>query len=52
MGTTTSRYASFHNEKRAASDLRKYRENGPIPSTRALIDALKAEGWRVQRSSI
>lgn len=33
MSTTTSRYASFYNEKRAASDLRKYRENGPIPST-------------------
>ena len=44
MATTASRYASFYNEKRAASDLRKYRKNGPIPSTRALIDALKAEG--------
>ena len=44
MATTTSRFASFYNDKRAASDLRKYRKDGPIPSTRALIDALKAEG--------
>jgi magnesium-protoporphyrin O-methyltransferase len=35
---------SFYDEKRAASELRKYRERGPIPSTRALIEALKAEG--------
>jgi magnesium-protoporphyrin O-methyltransferase len=40
---TSIRYGSFYNEKRAASDLRKYREKGPIPSTRALIEALKAE---------
>ena len=44
MATTTSRYGSFYNEKRATSDLRKYREKGPIPSTRALVYALKAEG--------
>jgi magnesium-protoporphyrin O-methyltransferase len=41
---TTGRYGSFYNEKRAASDLRRYREKGPIPSTRTLIEALKAEG--------
>jgi len=35
---------SFYDEKRAASELRKYREKGPIPSTQALIEALKAEG--------
>jgi magnesium-protoporphyrin O-methyltransferase len=35
---------SFYNEKRAASQLRKYRENGPIASTQTLIDALKTEG--------
>jgi magnesium-protoporphyrin O-methyltransferase len=35
---------SFYDEKRAASDLRKYREKGPILSTRALIEALIAEG--------
>lgn len=44
MVTTTNRYGRFYDEKRAASDLRKYRENGPIPSTQALIEALKAEG--------
>jgi 2-polyprenyl-3-methyl-5-hydroxy-6-metoxy-1,4-benzoquinol methylase len=44
MSTTTSRMGSFYDEKRAASDLRKYREKGPIASTGALIEALKAEG--------
>ncbi len=44
MVTTTSRYASFYNVKRAASDLREYRENGPTSATRVLIDALRAEG--------
>jgi 2-polyprenyl-3-methyl-5-hydroxy-6-metoxy-1,4-benzoquinol methylase len=44
MAMATSNYESFYNEKRAATDLRKYREKGPIPSTRALIEALKAEG--------
>ncbi|MGH9175520.1 MAG: class I SAM-dependent methyltransferase [Vicinamibacterales bacterium] len=44
MATTTSRMGSFYNAKLAASELRKYREKGPIPSTRTLIEALKAEG--------
>jgi SAM-dependent methyltransferase len=44
MATTTSRMGSFYNEKRAASQLRKYRERGPIASTQMLIDALKTEG--------
>jgi hypothetical protein len=44
MATTTSRMGSFYDEKLAASQLRKYRGKGPIPSTQALIDALKAEG--------
>jgi len=44
MATTTSRMGIFYNQRLAASDLRKYREQGPIPSTRALIEALKAEG--------
>jgi len=35
---------SFYDEKRAASQLRKYREKGAIASTQTLIDALKAEG--------
>jgi len=42
--TTTAEYGSFYDEKRAAADLRKYREKGPVPSTKALIEALKAEG--------
>ena len=41
---TTSQMATFYNQKKAASELRKYREKGPIPSTKALIDALVAEG--------
>jgi magnesium-protoporphyrin O-methyltransferase len=42
--TTTNQMGSFYSEKLAASQLRKYREKGPIPSTQALIDALKTEG--------
>jgi SAM-dependent methyltransferase len=42
--TTTSQMGTFYNQKKAASELRKYREKGPIPSTKALIDALVAEG--------
>jgi SAM-dependent methyltransferase len=42
--TTTSRMGTFYDQKKAASELRKYREKGPIPSTTALIDALVAEG--------
>jgi 2-polyprenyl-3-methyl-5-hydroxy-6-metoxy-1,4-benzoquinol methylase len=44
MATTTDRMGSFYNEKLAASQLRKYREEGPARWTQALIDALKAEG--------
>ena len=44
MSTTTTAMESFYDEKRAVSELRKYREKGPIPSTRVLIEALKAEG--------
>jgi 2-polyprenyl-3-methyl-5-hydroxy-6-metoxy-1,4-benzoquinol methylase len=42
--TTTNQMGTFYNQKKAASELRKYREKGPIPSTKALIDALVAEG--------
>jgi SAM-dependent methyltransferase len=35
---------TFYNQKKAASELRKYREKGPIPSTKALIEALIAAG--------
>lgn len=40
---TTSDFGNFYNAKKAAAELRRYRTNGPIPSTRALIDALKTE---------
>ncbi len=40
--TTSDAMGSFYDDKRAATDLSKYREKGPIPSTRALIKALKA----------
>lgn len=42
--TTNGQMETFYNQKKAASELRKYREKGPIPSTKALIDALIAEG--------
>lgn len=42
--TTTDQMETLYNQKKAASELRKYREKGPIPSTKALIDALIAEG--------
>ena len=41
--TTTSQMGTFYHQKKAASELRRYREKGPIPSTKALIDALVAE---------
>lgn len=44
MATTTRRMGSLYDDKLAASQLRKYREKGPIASTQALIDALKSEG--------
>ena len=44
MATITTQMGSFYGEKLAASELRKYRKRGPTPSTRTLIEALKAEG--------
>ena len=41
---TTGQMGTLYNAKKAASEMRKYREKGPIPSTKALIDALIAEG--------
>ena len=41
---TTRDFGDFYNARKAASELRSYRSKGPIPSTRMLIDALKAEG--------
>ena len=37
-------FGDFYNARKAASELRRYRRKGPIPSTRMLIDALKTEG--------
>jgi hypothetical protein len=42
--TTTTAMRSFYDPERAATELCEYREKGPIPSTRAQIEALKAEG--------
>ena len=44
MATTTTQMGRFYSEKLATSELRSYREKGPISSTRALIEALRAEG--------
>ena len=44
MSATTVAMSGFYDEKRAASQLRNYRKKGPIPSTRALIEALRADG--------
>jgi hypothetical protein len=41
---TTRDFGDFHNASKAASEVRSYRNKGPIPSTRMLIDALKTEG--------
>ena len=36
-------FGDFYNAKKAASDLRRYRKKGPLPSTRMLIDALTTD---------
>jgi 2-polyprenyl-3-methyl-5-hydroxy-6-metoxy-1,4-benzoquinol methylase/uncharacterized membrane protein len=41
---TTRDFGHFYNARKAASELRSYRNKGPIPSTKILIDALKTEG--------
>jgi magnesium-protoporphyrin O-methyltransferase len=41
---TTRDFGDFYNARKATCELRRYREKGPIPSTRMLIDALGAEG--------
>jgi hypothetical protein len=40
----TKDFSSFYNARKAASELRRYRDTGPIPSTRMLINALTTEG--------
>jgi hypothetical protein len=44
MAGTTSRMGRFYTEKRAAAELRTYKEKGPRPAARILIEALRAEG--------
>ena len=44
MATTTDEFGDFYDERRAASDLKRYREKGPRPWTEMLIESLKAEG--------
>jgi magnesium-protoporphyrin O-methyltransferase len=41
---TTRAFGDFYNARKALAELRSYRSNGPIPSTRMLIDALKTAG--------
>ncbi|MGH8310530.1 MAG: class I SAM-dependent methyltransferase [Steroidobacteraceae bacterium] len=43
---STIAYQRFYDERRAATELTRYRARGPTPSTRALIEALEAEGVR------
>lgn len=46
MAATTIQMGSFYSEKLAVSQLRKYRENGAIPSTQALIAAARTAPLR------
>jgi hypothetical protein len=41
---TMKDFSDFYNARKAASELRMYRNKGPIPSTKMLIDALTTEG--------
>ena len=41
---TMKDFGDFYNARKAASELRRYRSKGPIPSTKMLIDALTTEG--------
>ena len=47
---TTSQMGTFYNQEKPASELSRYREKGPIPSTKALIDARVAE--RVEGATV
>jgi SAM-dependent methyltransferase len=44
LAATTDEFGDFYDERRAASDLKRYREKGPRPWTTTLIESLKAEG--------
>jgi magnesium-protoporphyrin O-methyltransferase len=42
--TSTDDFGGFYDERRAAAELRRYREKGPRPWTATLIGLLKSEG--------
>jgi SAM-dependent methyltransferase len=44
VAITTDEFGDFYNERLAASELRRYRNKGPRPWTKTLIELLKAEG--------
>jgi ubiquinone/menaquinone biosynthesis C-methylase UbiE len=44
VATSTDEFGDFYDERRAASDLKRYREKGPRPWTKTLIESLMAEG--------
>jgi hypothetical protein len=44
VATTADEFGDFYDARLAASDLKRYREKGPRPWTRTLIESLKADG--------
>jgi SAM-dependent methyltransferase len=44
LATTTDEFGDFYDERRAASDLKRYRKKGPRPWTKTLIELLEAQG--------
>jgi hypothetical protein len=40
MSSTVTAMGSLYDQKRAGSELQSYQKKGPIPSTRALIEAI------------
>ena len=44
LATTADEFGDFYDARLAASDLKRYREKGPRPWTRTLIESLKADG--------
>jgi hypothetical protein len=44
VATTADEFGDFYTARLPASDLKRYREKGPRPWTRTLIESLKADG--------
>jgi SAM-dependent methyltransferase len=44
MATTTDEFGDFYDQRRAAADLKRYREKGPPPWTKTVVESLKAAG--------